>query len=133
MQKDADALISELDNYHDYRRKLGIKDDITLVSVFGTWRKESLFQYLGKEFLDELGRINKNEYMFILSVHPREYVKYDDNIEPAGPLIDEYADKYNFIVRKPSDSYIPYLIASDIVICDYSSLYENALIAKRSF
>ena len=129
--KDGDLIESEVNNYNIYRRKLGIKDEETLVCIFGTWRKESLFQYLGREFLETLGELTNEGYRFILSIHPREYTQYDTEIEPMGPVLDEYAKKYDFIIRDPKSSYIPYLIASDIVISDYTSLYENALLARK--
>ncbi|NLN05511.1 MAG: hypothetical protein GX166_12000 [Clostridiaceae bacterium] len=129
--KDGDLIEREIDNYTMYRKKLGIKAEETLVCVFGTWRKESLFQYLGREFLEAMGRMTGKGYKFVLSIHPREYAKYDEDVEPMGPVLEEYAQKYGFIVRHPSDSFIPYLIASDMVISDYTSLYENAILAGK--
>lgn len=129
--KDGDIIEREVDNYSMYRKKLGIEEEETLVCVFGTWRKESLFQYLGKEFLEAMGSMTDKGYKFVLSIHPREYVKYDEDVEPMGHVLEEYAQKYGFIVRHPKDSYIPYLIASDIVISDYTSLYENAILAGK--
>lgn len=129
--KDGDLIVKEKDNYNMYRKKLGVDDKETLVCVFGTWRKESLFQYLGKDFLEEMGKLSGKGFKFILSIHPREYVKYDEEVEPMGPVLEEYARKYGFIVRNPKDSFIPYLIASDIIISDYTSLYENAVLAGK--
>lgn len=129
--KDGDLIKGEEDKYKEYRQGLGVKEDEKLVAIFGTWRAESLFQYLGKDFLSKLEELTKEGYKFVLSIHPREYEKYDENIEPMGPVIDSYKDKDAFFVRLPKDPYIPYLIACDLVISDYTSMYETAILAKK--
>ena len=47
-----------------------------------------------------------------------------------GLLVEAQREK-GFIIRSPSEDWLPYLIASDVIICDYSSMYEIALIAEK--
>ena len=51
------------------RKKLAEEEET--LAVFWTWRKESLFQYLGKEFLEAMGSMTDKGYKFVLSIHPR--------------------------------------------------------------
>lgn len=128
--KYSEAILEEKKNYYQYRKQLGIKEKEIVVSVFSTWRKECLFQSVGPELVEECKKLQEKGYRFILSDHPREYFKYDPDIEPSGPYVDSLK-KEGFIVRKPEENYIPYLIAADIVICDYSTFYELALLAGK--
>ncbi len=129
--KFAEEIKSNKVKYEEYRKKLNVHKDEKLVLVFGSYNSTSLFHVIGKKLIDEAKEImNKDKYKFILSIHPLEYQKYSENIQPLGEWI-ESQKKYGFIVRNPKEDYIPYLISSDIVICDYSSLCEATLIANK--
>lgn len=128
--KYSENILEEKKNYHKYRQQFGVKEDEIVVAVFSTWRKECLFQSVGHELVNECKKLQDKGYRFILSDHPREYFRYDQSIEPSGPYVDSL-EKEGFIIRKPEQNYIPYLIASDVVICDYSTFYELALIAGK--
>ena len=112
------------------RKKLGISFDETVVAVFGSWGSDSLFHAVGKALIDQARPLQKSGYRFILSIHPKEYNKYDETIEPLGSFVDSLADE-GFIVRNPKESSIDYMVASDIVICDYSTLCEEAMLAGK--
>lgn len=120
----------ELDQYHFYRQKLGINANETFVTVFGSWNKDSLFHVLGSDFLDAAKSLQNSGFRFMLSIHPREYIRYDNTLEPLGEEIESKRSE-GFLVRSPNEDWLPYLIASDIVICDYSSMYELAIMAKK--
>lgn len=128
--KYSENILAEKKNYYKYRQELGIADNETVVSVFSTWRQESLFQKVGHELIEECKKLQGKGYRFILSDHPREYFKYDEDVEPTGPYVDSLADE-GFLVRHPDQYYMPYLIAADLVICDYSTFYELALLAGK--
>ena len=123
-------VIKALDNYCKYRQELGVSHDTILVGVFGTWNKESLFHTLGEELFHYAWSLRNKGYQFIFSIHPKEYTVYNTEIRPMGSLVEAQREK-GFIVRSPSEDWLPYLIASDIIICDYSSLYELAIIAEK--
>lgn len=128
--KKADAIRDECLNYNKYRKILGIKKEEKLITVFGTWHKESLFHKVGDSLINQAKELMTRGYRFVLSIHPREYMRYDDVIQPLGEYVDEQASE-GFIIRKPEDPVLSYLIASDVIISDYSSMYELALIADK--
>ena len=128
--KFAEDIIKATDNYYYYRQQLGVSYDTTLVGVFGTWNRESLFHILGEELFHFAQSLRSKGYQFIFSIHPKEYMVYNMQIRPMGPLVEAQREK-GFIVRSPSEDWLPYLIASDIIICDYSSMYELAIIAEK--
>ena len=72
----------------------------------------------------------RGNYRFILSIHPKEYTTYDESVQPLGEYVDSLA-KDGFIVRDPKESSVDYMIAADVVICDYSSLCEEAMLAGK--
>ncbi|MDD3139693.1 MAG: glycosyltransferase [Lachnospiraceae bacterium] len=113
-----------------YRKKLGIPNDVIVVALFGTWNRDSLFHKVGKTIIPQCEELQGDKYQFILSIHPREYTRYSEDIEPLGFYIDSLSQK-GFIVRQPSEELLPYLIATDVVICDYSSLCEEAMLAGK--
>ena len=106
--------------------------------MVGSWKPDSLFQQLGKDIFEEIKELAKDsKYKFILSIHPNEYMdearyksQFPDN-EPFGKYVDEMVN-YNCIVRKPGEDFIPYLVASDLVICDYSSMSDNAIMCEKN-
>lgn len=112
-----------------YKKQLGIPDDKIVVSFFGSWNKESLFHVLGKDLFTECQKL-KEKYMFIFSIHPNEYRKYDENIEPIGELVDKQRE-HGFLVRSPKEDWLPYMMASDIVVADYTTMTALAMIAEK--
>jgi hypothetical protein len=128
--KFAEDIIKAAANYYNYRHQLGVSEDTTLVCIFGTWGESSLFHVLGEGIFDYAQLLKTKGYQFIFSIHPNEYEVYDLQIKPMGLLVEAQREK-GFIIRSPSEDWLPYLIASDVIICDYSSMYEIALIAEK--
>lgn len=114
----------------EYRRTLGIPAGKKVVSVWGSWNKESLFHVLGTELFDVCQELKKQDYEFILSIHPREYQKYDETIEPLGELVEKKREE-GFFVRSPGKDWLPYMMASDIILVDYSAMLSLAVLAGR--
>lgn len=112
-----------------YRRGLGIDDKKTVVSFFGSWNRESLFHVLG-EGLFSVCESLKDKYAFIFSIHPIEYNVYNKEIKPMGALVESQREK-GFIVRSPGEDWMPYIMASDIVVSDYSTMMSLALLAGK--
>ncbi|MBO5344492.1 MAG: CDP-glycerol glycerophosphotransferase family protein [Clostridia bacterium] len=129
--KFSDELNSEMENYEKYRTQLGIKPNQKTIFIAASWKESSLFHKLGKSIFEEIKNLSKNEDLkFILSIHPNEYHVYDENIEPLGKYVDEM-EQFGCIIKKPGTDFIPYMIASDLVICDYSSVGDNAIMAEK--
>lgn len=128
--KKADAILHSLDKKEEMRMKLGIRENEKLVAVFGSWGADSLFHSLGEDFLRQAEGLFSEGYRFLLSIHPKEYERYDENITPMGAMIDAMKER-GFLVRNPKEDSVPYMVASDIVICDFTTLCEEAMIAGK--
>ncbi len=128
--KNADGIMRESHNKTMYRQQLGIAEDEKLIAVFGTWGADSLFHRVGNALITKAEELMKEGYKFILSIHPKEYEKYDQTTEPLGDYIESFSSK-GFIIRNPRESSIKYMAAADVVICDYSTLCEEAMIAGK--
>lgn len=127
--KDVEAIANGIAHKEEIRRRLGIPEDRKVVLCWGSFRADSLFHALGHAFLEQLERLDKTRYHVILTIHPHEYHRYDTVTEPLGPTIDSYESKDGFTVRHPGQDHIPYIAASDVMICDYSSGLDGALLA----
>lgn len=128
--KNAESIISEIGNKSQYRKKLGLDNDKKIVSVFGTWGPDSIFHRVGNSLISQAKALSSEGYQFILSIHPKEYSRYDETVEPLGEYIDSLAEQ-GFIIRNPKEPSIDYMVAADIVICDYSTLCEEAMLAGK--
>jgi glycosyltransferase involved in cell wall biosynthesis len=128
--KNADSIVRESHNKLLFRQQLGIAEDEKLIAVFGTWGPDSLFHRVGNALITGAEQLMKEGYRFILSIHPKEYARYDQTTEPLGEYIESLSSK-GFIIRNPRESSIKYISAADVVICDYSTLCEEAMIAGK--
>ena len=129
--KNAESIIGHSDKRDQYRKKFGFEDDTKVVAVFGTWGPDSLFHRVGNAIIAQAEEMMKDNYRFILSIHPKEYTRYDRTVEPLGEYIESLAKK-GFTIRNPKEPSIDYMIAADVVICDYSTLCEEAMLAGKS-
>ena len=129
--KYSDEFRKQILNKEKFKKDFNIKANQKVVFLIGSWKSSSLFHKLGKDIFDELKRLAKNEkYKFMVSIHPNEYRNYSKVTEPFGKYVDELAN-FGIIVRKPGTDMMPYLYASDIVISDFSSMTENAVMAEK--
>ena len=112
-----------------YRQKLGISDEKPVISFFGSWNRESLFHVLGENLFQVCDAL-KGTYTFIFSIHPREYKTYDKEINPMGEQVERQREK-GHMVRSPSEDWIPYIMASDVVVSDYSTMMSLAILAGK--
>jgi hypothetical protein len=128
--KNAENILKAKDNAKQARERLGIPEHAVVVAVFGTWGKDSLFHRVGEALVARAKELMSGKYAFILSIHPKEYTVYDETVEPLGKYVDSLA-KDGFIIRDPKEPSVDYMIAADVVICDYSSLCEEAMLAGK--
>lgn len=113
----------------EYRSSLGIDGSKPVVSFFGSWNKESLFHVLGKELFEVCDALSE-KYTFIFSIHPIEYSRYSPDIEPMGELVERQREK-GHLVRSPKEDWVPYIMASDVVVADYSTMLSLAILAGK--
>lgn len=114
----------------EYRRLLGVAPDTCLVGLFGSWRESSLFHTLGEGIFDACQSLLVDGYQFLFSIHPNEYTQYDPAIQPMGSLVEAQRER-GMLVRSPQEDSWPYLAACDIVLSDFSSMAESAILAER--
>ena len=114
----------------EYKKELGIAADKKVVSVWGSWGEESLFHALGEGLFTVCEDLRQKGYEFIFSIHPREYQQYDEQIEPLGEKV-EACRKKGMLVRSPQQDWLPYMMASDVVLIDYSAMLSLAVLAGK--
>ena len=114
----------------EYQKELGILPGKKVVSVWGSWNKESLFHVLGPKLFDICSDLKQKGYTFIFSIHPREYQRYSDEIEPLGMLVEKQREE-GFLVRSPGEDWLPYMMASDLILVDYSAMLSLAVLAGK--
>lgn len=112
-----------------YREQFNLPEDRPVVSFFGSWNRESLFHVLGEGLFEVCDRL-KDRYSFIFSIHPREYQQYDPEVKPMGALVERQREK-GFVVRSPGEDWIPYIMASDVAVVDYSTMMSLAILAGK--
>ncbi|MBN2137844.1 MAG: hypothetical protein JW720_08555 [Sedimentisphaerales bacterium] len=124
-----DDLLAQADRRDEFRLELGYKPRDVVVLILSTWGEHCLFHTMGDELLEEARKM-RGEFKFILSAHPHEY-----RPKPAGQRVwGEYLRsqrEFGFVVREPSESWISYLVASDIVLSDYTCLAQSAVLLEK--
>lgn len=74
--------------------------------------------------------LRQKGYEFIFSIHPREYQRYDEQIEPLGEKVEACRER-GMLVRSPQQDWLPYMMASDVVLIDYSAMLSLAVLAGK--
>jgi len=128
--KFASSAESALNRRQEYRRLLGVSPDTCLVGLFGSRGENSLFHTLGEPIFDACLDLLGEGYQFLFSAHPNEYEQYDEHISPMGLLIESQRER-GMLVRHPKEDFVPYMAACDIVISDFSSMAESAMLFRR--
>ncbi len=136
--KDIVAVVGNLENDRvleqdarraEFRQAFGFQPTDTVVFVLSTWGEHCLWHTMGDALLEEF-RKPIGSFRFVLSAHPHEY-----RAKPNGERVwGEYLrsqKQYGFIVREPSESWIPYLVASDMVLSDYTNLVQAAVLLRK--
>ncbi len=126
-----DKMLAEVGRREEYRRRYGFKPEDVVVFVTGTWGPHSLFRRIGDAFL-ERARELPGEYRFILSVHSLEYLHQPTGERVWGEYLREQR-KHGFVVREPWEDWAPYMIASDILLTDHTSLAVHGALLGRPF
>lgn len=124
-----DKLLAQIDRRDEFRCQLGYKSSDTVVLVLSTFGPDSLFQTMGDDFLEQSRKL-QGEFCFILSVHPNEYCSRALGQRVWGEYLRSQRE-YGFVVREPSERWIPYIVACDIVITDHTSLCDAAALLER--
>ncbi|MCP4569188.1 MAG: hypothetical protein GY841_16560 [FCB group bacterium] len=108
------------DELLDYRKleRLSSSDRPT-VFILSSWGRSSLIRRLGYSLINECKRL---DYDFYVSIHPNEY-----NGDGWGHKVE----LQGLAVRRPDEPLGPYLAASDVVVCDHTSLCQSAALMRK--
>lgn len=113
----------------EVRRRLGFSPADRVVFVLSAWGPEGLWQRMGDDVLAQ-ARALGGRFRFILNAHPNEY-----RPRPPGERVwGEYLRtqrEHGFVVREPDESWMPYMVAADVVLTDFTSLALDAAILGR--
>lgn len=124
-----DALLAQLAHRDAIRRRLGYTPEDRVVFVLGTWGPQSLFHTIG-DALIENARSLQDRFRFVLSAHPHEYRPRRAGARVWGEYLRQL-DEPGMRVRDPSEDWIPYLVACDVVVTDHSALAARAALAAK--
>jgi CDP-glycerol glycerophosphotransferase (TagB/SpsB family) len=115
----------------EYRRKWGFKPDEIVVFVMAGYSEDdcNLYYTVGDAVLAEAKKL-LGEFRFILNVHPHEY-----RTKPPGQRVwGEYLRtqrQHGFVVREPHESWIPCMVACDVILTDQTSLALHGALLER--
>lgn len=124
-----DEMLALAKQRDEIRSRMGFTSDDKVVMVLGAWGPKSLYNTMGDAVLEQVHAL-KDEFRFILNVHPHAY-----RPQPSGGRVwGEYLRtqrEYGFIVREPDEDWMPYLVACDIILTDYTSLALRAALLDK--
>jgi len=124
-----DKTLAHLPRRREYREQFGFSPSDVVVFVMSTWGPDNLFNRMGDKILEETRRLRK-EFRFILTTHPHEY-------RPAAPGQRVWGEHlrsqraHGFVVREPSESWIPYMVACDVILTDHTALALHGVPLRR--
>jgi hypothetical protein len=124
-----DNLLAQAESRNEFRCQLGFKSSDTVLFVLSTFGPDSLFQTIGDAFLEQSRQL-LGEFHFILSIHPNEYCSRAPGQRVWGEYLRSQRE-FGFLVREPSESWIPYMVACDIVLTDHTSLCDAAALLEK--
>lgn len=124
-----DTLLHEADSRNRFRERLGFGPEEIVVFVLSTWGPHCLWHTMGDALLDEAEKLQP-AFRFILSAHPHEYRPRPNGERVWGEYLRLQKPR-GFLVREPSEDWIPYLVASDIVVSDYTNLVQSAVLLEK--
>jgi len=124
-----DKLLSMESKRGQYRDRFGFKPDDIVVMVISTWGPYCLFNTVGKAVLDQTRNL-MDKYRFILNVHPHEYREKPPGQRVWGEYLRQQK-KYGYWLADASEDWMPYMVASDIIVSDQTSLSLFGVILDR--
>jgi hypothetical protein len=124
-----DRLLEQTSRREEFRRQLGYEREEVVVLVLSTWGEHCLLRTMGDELLAE-ARGLLPDFKFIFSAHPHEYRPKHNGERVWGEYLRSQRG-HGLTVREPSESWIPYMVASDIVVSDHTGLVEHAALLEK--
>ncbi|MCP3954704.1 MAG: hypothetical protein GY697_21160 [Desulfobacterales bacterium] len=110
------------------RTRVGLPGDRPVVYVMSTWGVSSLYRRLGEGLLQACCRLIER-FSFVLDIHPNEYRRSNGGIAWGERI--QALKQPGIVIRSPQESFIPYLVAADVVVADHTSLAYRAVLLGR--
>lgn len=128
----ADVLVAQDRQRPKIRQDLAINDSAKVLVILSTWGKNSLIQRFGQLLLEKIESLS-TEFKLFCFVHPMNY-HAQSNVDPAILEALSDAQRRGLIYRvPPRESFIPYLVAADIVFTDHGSLFLYYALLNRPY
>lgn len=108
-----------------HRHRLGIGPSDRSILVLSTWGPDSMFQRMGDEVLELVAR-HASRFKFLIDIHPHEYRPNPDGSRVWGAYLRERSGA-DFALRDPSESWMPYMAAADLILTDHTTLALQCL------
>jgi CDP-glycerol glycerophosphotransferase (TagB/SpsB family) len=113
------------------RQDLGIRKEDQVLLIFSTWGPDSLIQRFGTILLEDIFKVSETYKVYLL-IHPLN----DRNEFPDKDTIFEFLElHHDRAVRRvdPFVSFLPYLVAADVVLTDHTSLFLYYALLKKPY
>jgi hypothetical protein len=158
---ESDAVAANLPRRAEIRKQFGFQTGETVVFVLSTFGEHCLWHTMGDALLEEMRKLKNEyrfvlsahplEYHTSATEINAVVEDVDEQKRTSGSVPEAHQDEirkkpegrriwgeylrlqrqYGFIVREPSESWIPYMVASDIVVSDFTGLIEYAVLLQR--
>jgi hypothetical protein len=126
-----DKMLSLAKHREYYRQKFGFKPNEIVIFIMAGYSKgaSNLYYTVGDAVLAEARKL-LGDFQFILNVHPHEYRPKLHGQRVWGDYLRTQS-QYGFIVREPHESWIPCMIACDVILTDQTSLALHGVLLER--
>jgi len=124
-----DRLLAEVERRRVFRNQFRFTDYDKVVFILSSWGEDCLLHTMGEDLVSAAISL-ADKYKFIISAHPHEYRSRPDGQRVWGEYLRTLS-RDCFVVREPSESWIPYMIAADIVLSDFTCLLQSSALLQK--
>ena len=126
-----DRLVEMARTRDEIRHRLGIGRGEVLVLITSTYGPHCLFNMMGDALLVEIRRLS-HLFRFALTIHPMEYRSPATGTRSWGDRLSDLR-REGFLVADPGERWEPYLVASDVIVADHTSLALYGMALRRPY
>ena len=129
---DADRVFALVSEREQIRAGMGYGSEDLVILLQSTYGETSLMESIGRDLIAACARAAaEHGWEFILQTHPNHWTGPWAEEHPYGKLLLEQEGKPGITVIHHDEDWAPYMVASDMVITDHTSLSMTyALLGK---
>jgi len=127
----SDRLLEKSRDRDEIRHQLGIANGEILVLIVSTFGPNCLLNMMGGALLSELRRLF-GQFRFALSIHPMEYLSKSTGECSWGERLRTLRAE-GLLVLDPGEDWEPYVVASDVILTDHTSLSLYGLALRHPY